>query len=116
VTKWTPYYSKKRPKVLRLHPNENGTIFQVLGGFRLVGFSQGIGFHVDGLGWRVRLSIRPEWKFARPHWYNYHVRWTGYNPPFDYISIHLAILRITIGPAYSGTVLLLEGDDDGRNL
>ena len=92
----------RQAKVLRIHPDKNGNKFQVMSGFRIVGFSQGVGCHIDAFGWRLRVSIRPERQFIKPHWYNYHIRWTGYDPPWDYMSVHFAIFRITFGPAYGG--------------
>jgi len=95
-------FREKKYKVLAIHKGEFGHNFQVIDGFRFAPFSQGYGFHVDAFGWRLTISLRFRREFWIPRRYNYHIRWRGRNPPWDYVEIHCAILRIECGPAYGG--------------
>jgi hypothetical protein len=92
----------KRATVLRIHPDKNGNKFQVVSGVRFGWFSQGIGFTIDVFGWRTRVSFRFEKQFIKLLRYNYHVRWRGYNPPWEYLELHCGVIRLAFGPAYGG--------------
>ena len=102
----TEYYKpqRKRAKVLRIHESDEGYKFQVMGGLRFGRFCQGTGFHVDIIGWRITMSIRRcPWRDYIKHWrYYFRIRWDGYNPPWDYMEIRCAFLRVTFAPAYGG--------------
>jgi hypothetical protein len=100
------FMPRRTPKVLRVDwDSEHKSGFQVLGGFRIRRFSQGLGIVVDMFGTRLTTSL---WSFRPRDWFAYMKTYgviqddREIEPPFNQVRLWLGPFCVRIGPAYGG--------------
>ena len=98
------FTGKRCPKILKtIWVGEDG--FNVMGGFRISKFTQGLGISVMGFGIRLTFML---WSFRPKDWIAY-IRTYGivedtrrYDPPFNGIKLLFGPLCVLARPAYGG--------------